>query len=98
MQLRSQVIDELKMAIPAPSGPSRFSAGTRQSSSTTSPIGEVRRPIFSRPRVTVNPGVPFSTRKAEMPASLGLPGSTAKTSTTSETGALVMYSLVPLRT
>ena len=28
MQERSQVIAELKIAIPAPSGPSRFAAGT----------------------------------------------------------------------
>jgi len=98
MQLRSQVIAELKIAIPAPSAPRRLAAGTRQPSSTTSPIGEVRRPILSRPRLTVNPGVPFSTRKAEMPAILGRPGCAAKTSTTSETGALVMYSLVPFST
>ena len=52
MQLRSQVIEELKIAIPAPSRPSRFPAGTTQSSSTTSPIGEVRSPILSSPRLT----------------------------------------------
>jgi hypothetical protein len=49
MQLRSQVIEELKIAIPDPSDPTRLAAGTKQSSSTTSPIGEVRRPILSRP-------------------------------------------------
>src|ERR1700751_1451769 len=91
MQLRSHAIDELKIAIPAPSGPRRFPAGTAQSASTISPIGEVRRPILSMLRVTLNPGVLLSTRKAEMPASLEVDalGCVAKTSTTSATGALV---------
>ena len=76
-QLRSQSMDELKIAIPAPSGPSRLPAGTTQSCSVISPIGEVRRPIFSKLPLTASPGVAASTRKAEIPASPGRPGSTA---------------------
>src|ERR1700683_5675484 len=95
IQLRSQDIDEVKMAIPAPSGPRRLSAGTAQSASTTSPIGAVRRPILSRLRLTVSPGVPLSTRNAEMPVSLDRLGFEAKTSTTSAIGALVVYRLGP---
>ena len=70
-------MDELKIAIPAPSGPSRLSAGTAQSCSAISPIGEVRKPIFSKLLLTVSPAVPASTRKAEIPDSAGRPGSTA---------------------
>ena len=71
MQLRSHSMDELKMAMPAPSGPSRLSTGTRQSSSAISPIGEVRRPIFSKPLLTISPGVALSTRNADRPARPG---------------------------
>ena len=91
-------IDELKMAIPAPSGPSRFPAGTRQSCQhdlahrrgpqahllQAAAHGEPRRPLVDEEGGDARP------------AWAG-PGATAKTSTTSATGALVMYSLVPLR-
>ena len=70
-QLRSHSMDELKIDIPAPSGPSRLPAGTAQSCSVISPIGEVRRPIFSKLLLTVSPGVAASTRKAEIPNSPG---------------------------
>src|SRR5208282_2370218 len=98
IQLRSHSIDELKIAIPAPSFPNKFSAGTSQSVRIISPMGEVRKPILSRLLLTVKPDVPFVTRKAQAPDK-PLPGLiVAKTITTSATGALVMYSLDPLRT
>jgi len=76
-QLRSHSMDELKIAMPAPSGPSRRSAGTTQPCRVISPIGDVRKPIFSKLPLTESPGVAASTRKAEMPDSAGRPGSTA---------------------
>ena len=56
MQPRSHSIEHSKTSTPRPSRPSRFSTGTRQSSKTTSAIGDVRRPIFSRCLPTVRPG------------------------------------------
>ena len=46
------------------SPPSRFSAGTRHSSKTSSAVSLARRPIFSSMRPTEKPGVPASTTKA----------------------------------
>src|SRR5208283_2006866 len=98
MQLRSHSIDELKIAIPEPSFPNKFSAGTSQSVRTISPMGDVRKPILSRLRLTVKPGVPFATRNAQAPDK-PLPGlMVANTITTSATGAFVIYNLDPLRT
>jgi len=45
----------------------RFAAGMRQSSKTSSAVSEARMPSLSSVLATVNPGVPFSTTKAEMP-------------------------------
>ena len=50
------------------SPPSKFSSGTRQSSSTSSAVSLARRPIFSSILPTSKPGVPFSTTKARCPA------------------------------
>jgi hypothetical protein len=41
--------------------PSTFSAGTRQSSNTSSAVSELRQPVLSSARPTLKPGVPFST-------------------------------------
>ena len=71
MHARSHSIAELKIAIPAPSGPSRCDSGTRQSSNTTSPIGDVRRPIFSIGLLKDIPFVPRGTRNAV--SAFGLP-------------------------
>src|SRR5881398_3793206 len=53
---------------PSPSSPSRFPAGTRQSSNVSSPVVEPRMPIFGSSRATSNPGASASTTNAEMPA------------------------------
>ena len=55
------------MATPAFSAPIRFAMGTRQSSNTSSPVGEPRQPILMSFCATAKPGKPFSTRNAEMP-------------------------------
>jgi len=90
--------EALKILGPAPSSPNRLSNGTTQSSRMTSPIGDVRRPIFSMFRLTLKPGVPLSTKKAVTPP-LRLAGSTvAKTRARLATGAFVTNIFVPLRT
>ncbi len=52
--------------------PSTASAGTYRSSNTSSPIGEVRRPIFSNFVPAEKPGVPRSTRNAVTPPWIAL--------------------------
>ncbi len=44
-----------------------FSAGTSQSSNTSSPVSEPRMPILSSLRLTRKPSKSFSIRKAVMP-------------------------------
>ena len=97
MQLRSQSIDVLKIARPAPDGPKRLSGGTSQSWKLISPIGEVRNPILWISRLTDRPGVSRSTRKAETPANPWVGSVLAKTTKMSATGAFVMKVLFPLR-
>ena len=53
---------------PSPSSPSRFSAGTRQSTKKISPVVEPLIPIFGSILPTSNPGALASTTKAEIPA------------------------------
>ena len=53
---------------PSPSSPSRFSAGTRHSSKTSSPVVEPAIPIFGSSRATWKPGASDSTTNAEIPA------------------------------
>ena len=48
---------------PEPSSPTRLATGTRTSTKDSSAVSEQCHPIFRRPRSTVKPGVPFSTRK-----------------------------------
>ena len=52
---------------PSPSSPSRFPAGTRQSSKRSSPVVEPAMPIFGSRRATSKPGASDSTTKAEIP-------------------------------
>ncbi len=68
---------------PWPSAPMRWSAGMRQSSKARSAVGDARRPsfVFVSTWGTVNPGVPFSTRKAQIPSCRVVPGSRPKTTT-----------------
>ena len=63
-RLRSSVC--MAMVKPWPSSPMRCVAGTRTSSSTTSPVGLPRRPILSSCLAMRMPHS-FSTRKHEMP-------------------------------
>ena len=64
----------------------------------TSPSGQVLSPIISRGRPTEKPGDPFSTMKAEIPANPLCLLVTAKTSSRSAIGALVMKVLEPFST
>ena len=52
---------------PSPSSPSRFSAGTRHSSKTSSPVVEPAIPIFGSSPETSKPGASASTTNAEIP-------------------------------
>ena len=52
---------------PMPSRPSRFAAGTRASSKTSSAVTLARMPILCSFLPKENPGVPFSTMKHEAP-------------------------------
>ena len=52
---------------PLPSLPRRFSLGILQSSKISSQVEEPLIPILSSGSPTVNPGVPLSTMKAEIP-------------------------------
>jgi hypothetical protein len=96
MQLRSHSIEELKMAMPAPSGPRTFSMGTWQSSRYTSLMGEVRSPIFWMGGPVDRPGVVRSTRNAEMAENPLDRSVEAKMRNTSARGALVTKVFDPL--
>ena len=67
MQIRSHSMDAVKMAGPDPSFPRMVDAGTVQSLSVTSHVGEVRSPILSSYRATRKPGNDGSTRNAVTP-------------------------------
>ena len=98
MQARSHRIEVVKISPPCPGPPSRAEAGTKQSSTKTSAMGEVRRPSLSNGLPTSRPGVPASTRNALMPNGPMPSPSRAKTMSRSATGALVMKVLRPDRT
>ena len=68
MHPRSHSIEHSKISTPRPSRPRRFAAGIRQSSNTSSAIGDVRRPIFSRCFPMLRPGVSRSTMNAVTPS------------------------------
>src|SRR3546814_12491943 len=52
---------------PSPSAPTRFSAGTRQSSKVTCAVGEAFQPSFFSGAPNDRPGVSFSTTRQLMP-------------------------------
>ena len=52
---------------PLPSSPTKFAAGIRQSSNTTSHVFDVRIPILFSSLPVLNPGVPASTKNIEIP-------------------------------
>jgi hypothetical protein len=66
-QVRSQSIEWAKSGKPPPTPPRTALSGTRTSSRTTSPSGEVRSPSFSILGDTWTPGVFVSIRKAVLP-------------------------------
>jgi len=70
---------------------STFSSGTNASSSTTSPVIEVRNESLPSIFGVDKPLVPRSTRKPRM-----TPSSLAHTSARSATGALVIHILLPV--
>ena len=81
---------------PMPSSPSRFAAGTRTPSSTSSAVHEPWRPIFSSGFPALRPGHPPSTRKALTPL---VPSPVrAMTMYRSASPALVMNALEPSST
>ena len=98
MQLRSHVIEELKITMPPPGLPSRQASPTSQPSKKSSLIGDVRRPIFESGLPTVSPGVPFSITKPVTPAKPAVRSVVAKTTKTSLSGAFVTNVLEPFRT
>ena len=83
---------------PSPSSPSRFAAGTRASSKTSSPVVDPLIPIFGSTRATSNPGVSASTTNAEIPECPWSGSVFANTVYSCATPALVMNRLDPFRT
>jgi hypothetical protein len=67
MQRISQFMTCSRMKKPCPTFPITLPAGTRQSLNSSSPIGDVPRPIFGIGSPTLMPGLSVSTRKAVMP-------------------------------
>ncbi len=57
----------MRISTPPFSGPITFSAGTSQSSNTSSPVSEPRMPSLSSFCATEKPLKPFSMMKAEIP-------------------------------
>ena len=84
----------MAMTKPWPSTPTRFAAGTRTSSSTTSPVALPRRPILCSSFGTFTPQS-ASTRKHEIPRCPASGSVLAKTVYVSEIPALVTQYLVP---
>ncbi|MNF07861.1 hypothetical protein D3C80_2081300 [compost metagenome] len=75
-----------------------FSAGTSTSSNTSSPVCEPRMPSLSSFCATEKPFMPFSTIKAVMPRAPSSGSVLAYTTSTSQSGPLVIHILVPLST
>ena len=94
---RGRVLSKVFMAVMKPSfvwyassPPRRFSAGTWQSSSTSSAVSLARSPILSSILPTEKPGVPFSTTKARCPARPSAGSMVAKTTFHDARAPLVM--------
>ena len=81
-------------ANPRFSSPSSARAGTRHSSSTTSPVCDVRHPTVSMRRVA-RPGAPVSTTNREMPLAPASGSVFAATTRKSAIGPLVTKVFVP---
>ncbi|OPY04446.1 MAG: hypothetical protein A4E67_02384 [Syntrophaceae bacterium PtaB.Bin038] len=86
------------LTMPAPSAPSRFSFGTRQSLKTTSEVCEERRPILWKCSPGFNPGVPLGMMKELIPLRPAALSVQQKTRYVSASGPLEMKVFVPLRT
>ena len=80
------------------SSPSRFSTGTRTSSKNSSEVSCACRPIFSRLRPLVKPGVPASTQIRMMPLRPAAGSVLAQTITRSASWPLLMKVFEPLMT
>ena len=98
MQPRSHAIDELKTGMPVPGLPSRLSVGTSQSSKKSSPIGDVRRPIFESGWPTVEPGRALLDQEGGHAGEAGSLSIVAKTRKRSLSGAFVTKVFEPLST
>ncbi len=75
-----------------------FSAGTSQSSNTSSQVLEPRMPSLSSFCAVENPRMPFSTRNAVMPRGPASGSVFAYTTSVSASGPLVIHILLPLST
>src|SRR5262249_40429774 len=82
---------------PSPSAPTRFATGTRHASKITIAVGCECQPSFFSCAPKLSPGVPFSTRKHEMPCGPPSPVR-AITRYTSARPPPEMNALVPSRT
>src|SRR5438132_12498843 len=98
MQLRSQRIEELNSAIPAPGLPRSWSPETTQSSRKITLIGDDLRPIFESFCPIVKPGVSRSSRNAQRLANPRARSVVANTRNSSLSGAFVTKVFEPLRT
>ncbi len=87
---RSRSSPLMTTATPSFSLPTRFSAGTRQLSKTSSPVWLPRKPIFTSFCATLKPGKSRCTMKAEIPCAPRSGAVFAYTSRVSATGPLVM--------
>ena len=83
---------------PWPSSPTRFSAGTSTFSKNSSPVEPAQTPSLCSVSVDVNPGMPFSSRKAEIPLCFADGSVLAKTSAWSATVAYEIQFFEPFRT
>jgi hypothetical protein len=96
---RPLVSDSIATLKPCPTGPRTALSGTEQFSKPSSASLIASEPIVPSTRVTLNPGVPRSTRKAVMPPRARFAASfTAITSTTSARCAPLMKCLRPFST
>ncbi len=83
---------------PSPSLPRRFAAGTRQFSNDRAEVTEPFSPIFGSFLPGIKPGVPFSTRKQEMPRVPAAGSVLAVQLTTSAMAPDVIHILLPFKT
>jgi hypothetical protein len=77
----------IALSNPWPSSPIRFSAGSSTFWKKSSPVEPAQIPSLFSVSAVVNPGVPFSTRNAEIPLCFAAESVFAKTSAWSATRA-----------